>query len=145
MYRTKINELIDWKNRLDRKPLIVQGARQVGKTWLIKEFGRTTFNKMVYINFEDATELQNMFLQDFSIRRIISVLEAFSGIQIVADDTLIVFDEIQSAQKGITSLKYFCENAPEYHVIASDSLLGMNLHNKTSFPVGKVNFMYLCR
>jgi len=143
MYRTKINALIDWKNRSDRKPLVVQGARQVGKTWLIKEFGNTAFKKMVYINFEDATELQNMFLQDFNIRRIVSVLEAFSGIQIVAEDTLIVFDEIQSAPKGITSLKYFCENAPEYHVVASDSMLGMNLHNKVSFPVGKINFMLL--
>ena len=143
MYRTKINALIKWKNQSDRKPLIVQGARQVGKTWLIKEFGNTSFKKMVYINFEDATDLQNMFLQDFNIRRIITVLEAFSGIQIVAEETLIVFDEIQSAKKGITSLKYFCENAPEYHVIASDSLLGMNLHNKVSFPVGKVNFLYL--
>ena len=143
MYRTKIKALIDWKSRSDRKPLIVQGARQVGKTWLIKEFGKTAFKKMVYINFEDATELQNIFLQDFNIRRIITALEVFSGIQITPEDTLIVFDEIQSAKKGITSLKYFCENAPEYHVIASDSLLGMNLHNKVSFPVGKVNFMYL--
>jgi predicted AAA+ superfamily ATPase len=143
MYRTKIKELIDWKNQIDRKPLIVQGARQVGKTWLIKEFGKTAFKKTVYINFEDTPELQNMFLQDFSIRRIITVLEAFSGTQIVPEDTLIVFDEIQSAKKGITSLKYFCENAPEYHVIASDSLLGMNLHNKVSFPVGKVNFLFL--
>ena len=143
MYRTKIKELIDWKNQIDRKPLIVQGARQVGKTWLIKEFGKTAFKKTVYINFEDTPELQNMFLQDFNIRRIITVLEAFSGIQVVPEDTLIVFDEIQSAVKGVTSLKYFCENAPEYHVVASDSLLGMNLHNQVSFPVGKVNFLFL--
>jgi predicted AAA+ superfamily ATPase len=143
MYRTKIKALIDWKNQSDRKPLIVQGARQVGKTWLIQEFGKTEFEKTVYVNFEDTVELQNMFMQDFNIRRIIAVLEAFSGIQIAPEDTLIVFDEIQSAKKGVTSLKYFCENAPEYHVIASDSLLGMNLHNKVSFPVGKVNFLYL--
>ena len=143
MYRTQIKGLIGWKNQIDRKPLIVQGARQVGKTWLIREFGKSAFKRTVYINFEDTPELQNMFLQDFSIRRIITVLEAFSGTQIVPEDTLIVFDEIQSAKKGITSLKYFCENAPEYHVIASDSLLGMNLHNKVSFPVGKVNFLFL--
>jgi len=143
MYRTKLNALIDWKKQSDRKPLILQGARQVGKTWLIKEFGRTAFNQMVYINFEDTPQLQNMFLQDFNIHRIISVLEVFSGIKIIPEDTLIVFDEIQSAQKGVTSLKYFCENAPEYYVIASDSLLGMNLHNKVSFPVGKVNVLYL--
>ena len=143
MYRTKIKAFTDWKKQPDRKPLIVQGARQVGKTWLIKEFGKTAFKKMVYINFEDTVELQNMFLQDFNISRLITVLEVFSGIQINPEDTLIVFDEIQSAKKGITSLKYFCENAPEYHVIASDSLLGMNLHNKVSFPVGKVNFLYL--
>ncbi|MDR1983967.1 MAG: ATP-binding protein [Prevotellaceae bacterium] len=143
MYRTKIEELKAWKQQPDRKPLIVQGARQVGKTWLIKELGRTEFQKMAYVNFEYAVELQNLFLQDLNITRIISLLGAFSGIKITPEDTLIVFDEIQSAEKGLTSLKYFCENAPEYHVIASDSLLGMNLHNKVSFPVGKVNFLYL--
>ena len=143
MYREKIKELKEWKLNPNRKPMIVQGARQVGKTWLIREFGKTEFKKMVYVNFEHNVELQNLFLQDLHIPRIISALEAFSSKSITPEDTLIVFDEIQSAQKGLTSLKYFCEDAPEYHVIASDSLLGMNLHNKVSFPVGKVNFMYM--
>jgi predicted AAA+ superfamily ATPase len=143
MYRTKIKELINWKLSKKRKPLIVQGARQVGKTWLIQEFGRTEFKKMVYVNFEYETELQGLFLKDLRIPRIITALEAFSGISITAEDTLIVFDEIQSAPKGLTALKYFNEDAPEYFVIVSDSILGMNLHNKVSFPVGKVSFLDL--
>ena len=143
MYRYKIKELIKWKLNPDRKPLIVQGARQVGKTWLIKEFGKSDFEQMVYVNFEDEVRLQDLFLQDLNPKRIITTLEIFYQTKIVAENTLIVFDEIQSAQKGITSLKYFCENAPEYYLIASDSLLGMNLHNKASFPVGKVDFLYL--
>jgi predicted AAA+ superfamily ATPase len=143
MYREQINSLKKWKLSKNRKPLIVQGARQVGKTWLIQEFGETEYRQMVYVNFEHAVELQDMFLQDLQTRRIISALEVFALKKITPDDTLIVFDEIQSAPKGLTSLKYFCENAPEYHIIASDSLLGMNLHNKVSFPVGKVEFLYL--
>ncbi|GHT26475.1 hypothetical protein AGMMS4957_21960 [Bacteroidia bacterium] len=143
MYRTKIKQLIDWKLSKGRKPLIVQGARQVGKTWLIKEFGKAEFRQMVYVNFEKETQLQDLFLQDLNPKRIIATLEAFFQVKIDAENTLIVFDEIQSAQKGLTSLKYFCEEAPEYYIIASDSLLGMNLHNKVSFPVGKVSFLYM--
>jgi len=143
MYRVKIKELKEWKLSAKRKPLIVQGARQVGKTWLIREFGKTEFKKMVYVNFENETRLQELFLQDLNPERIIATLEMFFQTKIVAENTLVVFDEIQSAQKGLTSLKYFCENAPQYHVVASDSLLGMNLHNKVSFPVGKVDFLYL--
>jgi len=141
MYRTAIEELKKWKLDKNKKPLIVQGARQVGKTWLIQEFGKTEFKKMVYINFEHETELQDLFLKNLNIPRIITTLEGVSGVSITAEDTLIVFDEIQSAPKGLTSLKYFNENAPEYAVIVSDSLLGMNLHNKVSFPVGKVSFL----
>ena len=143
MYRYKIEELKDWKLNPQRKPLIVQGARQVGKTWLIREFGKTHFSQTVYVNFEDETRLQNLFLQDLHPERIIGVLELFFQTRINAENTLIVFDEIQSAEKGLTSLKYFCEKAPQYFVIASDSLLGMNLHNNVSFPVGKVDFLYL--
>jgi predicted AAA+ superfamily ATPase len=143
MYRTKIKELREWKIDQNRKPLIVQGARQVGKTWLIQEFGQTEFKQMIYINFEHETSLQGLFLKDLHIPRIITALEAYSGLSISADNTLIVFDEIQSAPKGLTALKYFNEDAPEYFVIVSDSLLGMNLHNKVSFPVGKVNFLDL--
>jgi len=143
MYRTKIKELIAWKSAKNRKPLIVQGARQVGKTWLIKEFGETEFEQTIYINLEKEVHLQDLFLQDLNPQRIITTLEIFFQTKIKPENTLIVFDEIQSAPKGLTSLKYFCEDAPEYYIVASDSLLGMNLHNKVSFPVGKVNFSYM--
>lgn len=143
MYRTKIKGLINWKLSKNRKPLIVLGARQVGKTWLIKEFGKSEFSNIVYINFEEESRLQNLFKSDLNVKRIITALEAFFETKIVAENTLIVFDEIQSAPNGITSLKYFYENAPEYFVIASDSLFGMNLHENISFPVGKVNFLKL--
>ena len=143
MYREKIKELKKWKLSKGRKPLIVQGARQVGKTWLLKEFGKTEFKKTVYVNFEKEIRLQELFLQDLNPKRIITVLETFFATKIDVENTLIIFDEIQSAPKGLTSLKYFCEEAPEYFVAASDSLLGMNLHNKVSFPVGKVNFLYM--
>lgn len=143
MYRNAINNLIQWKLGKERKPLILLGARQVGKTWLIKEFGNAEYKQMVYVNFEEETKLQDLFLSDFNISRIITALQAFVGFVIEPAETLIVFDEIQSAPKGITSLKYFCENAPQYHVIASDSLLGMALHQKVSFPVGKVDFLRL--
>ncbi|MCL2097230.1 MAG: ATP-binding protein [Bacteroidales bacterium] len=143
MYRTKIRELIQWKISKGRKPLIVQGARQVGKTWLLKEFGKTEFEQTVYVNFEKEIRLQELFLQDLNPKRIITALETFFETKIDVENTLIIFDEIQSAPKGLTSLKYFCEETPEYFVTASDSLLGMNLHNKVSFPVGKVNFLYM--
>ncbi|MDR2928164.1 MAG: ATP-binding protein [Cytophagaceae bacterium] len=141
MQRIALNSLIKWKLSEFRKPLVVQGARQVGKTWLLKEFGKTEFKKMVYVNFEYETELQDLFVKDLRIPRIIAALEAFSGITIRPEDTLIIFDEIQAASRGLTSLKYFNEDAPEYFVVASDSLLGVNLHNKVSFPVGKVSFL----
>jgi predicted AAA+ superfamily ATPase len=143
MYRKKIEELIKWKNSPVRKPLVLRGARQVGKTWLLQEFGRTAYEQLVYINFEDTPGLQNIFTADFNIERILTVLQIHSRIAIKPENTLIVFDEIQSAERGITSLKYFCENAPQYHIIAAGSLLGMNMHNKVSFPVGKVDFMDL--
>lgn len=143
MNRDKLKELIAWKNSPARKPLIVRGARQVGKTWLIKEFGRTQYKQCVYINFENATNLQDMFLKDFDVERIIQTLQIYAQLQITPEDTLIVFDEIQAAERGLTSLKYFCEEAPQYHIVAAGSLLGMGLHARVSFPVGKVNFMDL--
>ncbi len=143
MYREKLSDLIRWKEDKFRKPLIVRGARQVGKTWLLQEFGRTSYKKMVYVNFEEVQTLQNLFVNDFDIDRIITVLEIYSHISISHEDTLIIFDEIQSAERGLTSLKYFCENAPQYHIIAAGSLLGMGLHSHISFPVGKVDFMDL--
>lgn len=143
MYRETIVSLKKWKEDKFRKPLIVRGARQVGKTWLLQEFGHIAYNKFVYVNFEETPALQNIFSIDFSIDRIIAVLQIHSQTTITPDDTLIVFDEIQSAARGVTSLKYFCENAPQYHVIAAGSLLGIGLHNQESFPVGKVDFLDL--
>lgn len=143
MYRTKIESLKDWKKKKDRKPLVFLGARQVGKTWLIQEFGRTEYRQMVYINFEESDSPGDIFKSDFDIDRIITLLNAYSGLKITVEDTLIVLDEIQSARRGITALKYFYEKAPQYQIIAAGSLLGINLHPKESFPVGKVEFLNL--
>lgn len=143
MQRDKIIELQAWKESRLRKPLILRGARQVGKTWILKEFGRTCYKQVAYINFEDSPHLKSLFLQDFSIERIISVIEIQTQTIINEDDTLIIFDEIQEAERGVTVLKYFCENAPQYHVAAAGSLLGIAFHRQSSFPVGKVDFMDL--
>ena len=143
MYRNKINELIKWKISSYRKPLIILGARQVGKTWLIQEFGKQEYRQTVYINFEKMKVVRNLFEQDFDIQRIISSLSVFARTAINPDDTLIVFDEIQAVVGGLAALKYFYEDAPQYHVVAAGSLLGMNLHQNVSFPVGKVDFLYL--
>ena len=143
MERNAIHHLKEWKNKNRRKPLIVRGARQVGKTWLIKEFGRQEYAKIAYINFENAQQMQTIFKADFNINRIIMAIQVETEIQITPEDTLIIFDEIQEAEGGLTSLKYFYENAPEYHIIAAGSLLGVALHNTKSFPVGKVDFVYL--
>jgi predicted AAA+ superfamily ATPase len=143
MRRDKIEELIGWKESKYRKPLVVRGARQTGKTWLLKEFGRNSFKNTVYINFEETPNLRSLFKDDFDIQRIITSLQIHSQRLITPEDTLIVFDEIQSAEKGITSLKYFCENASQYYIVAAGSLLGMGLHSNISFPVGKVDFLDL--
>lgn len=143
MYRDKLTELNQWKMSSMRKPLIVRGARQVGKTWLLKEFGKTAYKQFVYINFEDSPNLQTLFKDDFNIKRIISTLEITTKINIVPEETLLIFDEIQAADRGITVLKYFCENTPEYHVAAAGSLLGIAFHKHESFPVGKVDFLDL--
>jgi len=143
MYRDKLAELNQWKMSSMRKPLIVRGARQVGKTWLLKEFGKTAYKQIVYVNFEDSPNLKSLFKDDFNIKRIISTLEITTKISIIPDETLLIFDEIQAADRGITVLKYFCENAPEYHVAAAGSLLGIAFHKHESFPVGKVDFLDL--
>jgi len=143
MYRFKINELIQWKLSINRKPLIILGARQVGKTWLIQEFGRQEYKQTVYVNFEKMKVVRNLFEEDFDIQRILSSLSIFARTTINPNDTLIIFDEIQAAVGGVTALKYFYEDAPQYHVVAAGSLLGMNLHQNVSFPVGKVDFLYL--
>lgn len=143
MERKIVQYLELWKNDLYRKPLIIQGARQVGKTWVMKEFGKTHFQNVIYINFESSVRLQQIFLDDFNIQRIISVLEIESGETIVPEATLLILDEIQEAEKGLTALKYFNENAPEYFVMAAGSLLGVSLQKNNTFPVGKVDFLTL--
>jgi predicted AAA+ superfamily ATPase len=143
MRRTKLSDLIAWKNSSSRKPLIIRGARQVGKTWLMKEFGKTHFDQTVYLNFEQNRRLKSLFSDDFDIRRIILALQAETGLTISPENTLLIFDEIQEIPEALTALKYFQEDAPEYHVITAGSLLGVALHSNISFPVGKVNFLDL--
>lgn len=143
MERTAIAYLYDWKNKENRKPLIIRGARQVGKTWLMKEFGKKEYAQTAYVNFESSRILKDLFSEDYNITRIINAIQIETGVKINAEDTLIILDEIQEAEGGITSLKYFYENTPEYHVIAAGSLLGVSLHQHTSFPVGKVDFLDL--
>ena len=143
MERKAIKQLEDWKRREDRKPLIITGARQVGKTWLMKEFGAANYKQVAYVNFESNQQMRSLFEADFSIDRILLAIEAVTGVKPQAEDTLIIFDEIQEAPKGLTVLKYFCENAPQYHLMAAGSLLGIALHQGTSFPVGKVDFVVM--
>jgi len=140
MYRAAIEKLEKWKNSGNRKPLVIYGARQVGKTWLMKEFGAKNFNSVAYISFDSDSLLKNIFEKDLKIPRIIQELSIATGIKI-RPDTLIIFDEIQECPRALTSLKYFCENAPEYHVFAAGSLLGVMTLEGTGFPVGKVDIL----
>jgi len=143
MFRTSMYNLVKWKNDENRKPLLIRGARQVGKTWLMKEFGKIHYEKCAYINFENNERMEGLFSSDFDLERIITALQIETGVTIDAGNTLIIFDEVQEVPQALTSLKYFCENAPEYHIVAAGSLLGVALHPGTSFPVGKVEFMNL--
>ncbi len=143
MERFAMQYLKKWKDKKGRKPMIIRGARQVGKTWLMKEFGKNEYKQTAYVNFESSKVLKALFVDNFDVQRIITALQIETGIQINADNTLIIFDEIQEADGAIASLKYFYENAPQYHVIAAGSLLGVAMHKKTSFPVGKVEFLEL--
>ena len=143
MYREKIKELEEWKNSKDRMPLIIRGARQVGKTWIMKEFGKNNYKKVAYVNFDGNTRMTRLFEGDFDIDRIIQGLKIETQVDIDAKDTLLIFDEIQEVPKALTSLKYFCENARQFHILAAGSLLGVALHEGTSFPVGKVDFIDL--
>jgi len=143
VYRSKLADLVAWKNSPSRKPLILRGARQTGKTWLMKEFGRTHYAQVVYLNFEKNKRLATLFTDDFNINRIIVALQAESGLTINESDTLIIFDEIQAVPEAISSLKYFQEDSPGYHVMAAGSLPGLAMHAGISFPVGKVTFMDL--
>lgn len=142
MKREAMQDLIVWKDSKNRKPLIIQGARQVGKTWLMKEFGKLHFKQTAYFIFEKNTRLQDIFKTDMDIARILESLGILAGFKITPE-TLILFDEIQECPEAITALKYFYEQKPEYHIIAAGSLLGVALHKGLSFPVGKVNFLTL--
>ena len=138
MYRIVYNELCAWKNKNNRKPLILSGARQVGKTWILKEFGNAEFDNLAYINCDKVTEMQNAFT-DFDTDRLIRFFSVVSNTSIQPGKTLIVLDEIQEVPIGLTALKYFCENASQYHIVVAGSLLGLELHKGTGFPVGKVD------
>lgn len=143
MERELFAKLEKWKNKKKRKPLIIQGARQVGKTWIMKEFGARYFKNTIYINFDNNEIMKKVFEIDFDTSRIISAIKIEFGKSFNVEDTLIIFDEIQEAPKALASLKYFNENASQYAIMAAGSLLGVALHQGTSFPVGKVDFMHL--
>lgn len=143
MYRYAIEELKKWKSRKNRKPMILEGARQVGKTWLMKEFGATEFEDVAYINFDSNSQMRELFAGDLAVERIITGLELYVGKKINAEKTLLIFDEVQEVPRALSVLKYFFEDAPEYHIVCAGSLLGIALHEGTSFPVGKVEFMKL--
>ena len=143
MQRLLLKDLVAWKNKKKRQPLILKGARQVGKTWLLNEFGRTAFDDVLYINFENAPGLKESFDGNISPKRIIDLLGALHGKKIKPQETLLIFDEVQEIPRALTSLKYFAESAPEYAICCAGSLLGVALHSGTSFPVGKVDFLLL--
>ena len=138
MERLAYRKLIEWKNKADRKPLIVGGARQVGKTWLLNEFGNNEYESMAYINCDTTADMKNLF-SDYDTERLIRAFSSLTGVNIKPETTLIVLDEIQVVPAAITALKYFCENASEYHIAVAGSLLGIGLHEGTGFPVGKVD------
>lgn len=143
MYRDKMNELKKWKDSPTRKPLIIRGARQVGKTWLMKEFGKQYYKKCAYINFDDNSRMDKLFEDDFDLDKIIQGLKIESNVNIEPENTLVVLDEIQETPKALKALKYFYENANQYHIVSAGSLLGVAIHEGTSFPVGKVDFLDL--
>jgi predicted AAA+ superfamily ATPase len=143
VYRKSIEELKAWKNRKGRLPLLLKGARQVGKTWLLHEFGESCFDDVLYINFENAANLAELFNEVIDPGRIIDVLGALHGRKIIPEKTLLIFDEVQETPRALTALKYFAENAPQYPICCAGSLLGVTLHKGTSFPVGKVDLLTL--
>lgn len=143
VYRKIITELKEWKEKKDRLPLILKGARQVGKTWILQEFGKEYFDDVLYINFENAGNISNLFDGNIEPNRIIEYLSALNHKKIEPEKTLIIFDEIQELPRALTSLKYFAEQTPEYAICCAGSLLGVFLHDQVSFPVGKVDFLEL--
>lgn len=143
MYRIAIEKLRTWKESKHRKPLIIEGARQVGKTWLMKEFGKQAYANTVYINFDSNSRMAELFDSDLDTERLIMGIELYVGYKINPDNSLLIFDEVQEVPRALAALKYFCENAPQYHIVCAGSLLGIALHQGTSFPVGKVDFLKL--
>lgn len=143
MERFILKKLVDWKNSQYRKPLILKGVRQVGKTWILKEFGKRHYENIAYFNFDENEEYKQFFNTTKDVNRILQNLMLVSGTKILPEKTLIIFDEIQDCPNVINSMKYFCENAPEYHIACAGSLLGIALSKPSSFPVGKVNFMQI--
>lgn len=143
MQRYALKHLIDWKNKKNHKPLVIQGARQVGKTWLIQEFGKKYYEQVAYINFDVDVKSREIFDIDYDTERLIMDIGLATKTKINAENTLIIFDEIQECPRALTSLKYFRENAPQYDIIVAGSLLGVACHEGTGFPVGKVSFMNL--
>lgn len=139
----QIEKLLKWKESKHRKPLIIEGARQVGKTWLMKEFGKQAYADTVYINFDSNSRMAELFASDLDTQRLIMGLELYAGRKIDPDNSLLIFDEVQEVPRALTSLKYFYENAAQYHIVCAGSLLGIALHQGTSFPVGKVDFLKL--
>ena len=143
MQRMAMEQLRNWKVKKRRKPLIIRGARQVGKTWLMKEFGAAAYENVVYVNFDNNERMKNLFEGSLEVERLITGLELYAGHKIDPDNTLLIFDEVQEVPKALTSLKYFNEDAPQYQIVCAGSLLGVALHQGTSFPVGKVEFLDL--
>ena len=143
MERKIINDLLKWKDSPYRKPLILKGVRQVGKTWILKEFGRRYYENTAYFNFDENEDYKQFFETTKDVSRILQNLMLASGEKILPGKTLIIFDEVQDCPKVINSMKYFCENAPEYHIACAGSLIGIALAKPSSFPVGKVDFMQI--
>lgn len=143
MNRYAEQQLLEWKNSPMRKPLIIMGARQVGKTWLMQEFGRKHYKEVAFISFDSNENMRLAFSGGYDVQRLLLLIQAETGCQLAPGETLIIFDEIQECPQALTSLKYFCENAREYHIVAAGSLLGLQVHEGTGFPVGKVDMMNL--
>ncbi len=143
MERMILKDLLKWKNSKHRKPLILKGVRQVGKTWLLKEFGKRYYENTAYFNFDENEEYKQFFETTKDVERILQNLMLASGQRILPEKTLIIFDEVQDCPKVLNSMKYFCENTPQYHIACAGSLLGIALAKPSSFPVGKVDFMQI--
>ena len=143
MERALIKDLLIWKDNPTRKPLVLKGVRQCGKTYLLNAFGKKYYENVAYFNFEETSALNTVFEKDYDVKRIILELALFAGKTITPGSTLVILDEIQECGKALTAMKYFCENAPEYHIVCAGSLLGIALQKQLSFPVGKVDFLTL--